>query len=723
MNPRFLANINIGARKPLESSDARVKTSDVFAMHVFDSQVIQKMLPEAICKNLLDAMNGLGAVTPDHLPAIANAIKEWALSLGVSHYCHWFQPLNGGAAEKHDGFLTWHTDDQVIEKFSGNQLLQGEPDASSFPSGGLRATHEARGYTGWDATTAVFVIERGDGKTLYIPTIYFSWNGEALDTKIPMLRSEQKINDASLRLMKLTGIPGKLVYSTLGIEQEYFVVDRYFSNLRPDLTLCGRTVFGSAPPKGQELQDHYLGPVKDRILAYMRDFELEAYKLGIPLKTRHNEVAPSQHEVAPIYERSSRAIDHNIILMELMKQVAIKHGLTCLLHEKPFNALNGSGKHCNWALGTDSGINLLDPTDTPENTLHFLILVTAVLNAVHRHSALLRASIGSAANDYRLGGHEAPPAIISVYLGKELDTVLTDIEKAGVYKRTLTDKDLKLQLLKFLHLKRDTTDRNRSSPFAFTGNKFEFRAVGSSSSPAFPITTLNAIVAESLNEILDEIESKAGNDLSFKTALPIIQKYLKASKSVRFDGDNYSVEWEKEAKRRNLPNLKKAIEAFDTLLDKKTIKVFEGILTTQELSSRYEIFHEAYFFSLNIEVKLMIDIFRSHILPVAVKHLENMSNSLLAYTSATGEKKPLPEQQSNIKLLGSLIEKSTILAREIEVARTKATSLDVLKRSKVFCEKVIPLSNELRLIVDQIETIVDDNIWPLPKYRELLFVN
>lgn len=538
MNPRFKAIESIVTRKTSINESTKISPSDLFGSHVFTRKIMQQMLPREIYKNIINAMEGSEKIRPEYADTIAVAMKEWATALGATHYSHWFQPLTGASAEKHDSFIDWKTSDEVIEKFSGKQLLQGEPDASSFPSGGLRSTYEARGYTGWDPTSSVFVWQGGDGLTLCIPSIFFSWTGDVLDTKIPLLRSDKKINDALLRVLKLTGIPAQFVFSTLGCEQEYFVIDRGLRNLRPDIVLTGRTVFGAASPKGQELQDHYFGSVKDRILSYMQDFETAALRLGIPVKTRHNEVAPAQHEVAPVFEKSSAAVDHNILLMELMRQIAAKHQLSCLIHEKPFQGLNGSGKHCNWSLSTDTGINLLDPTETPGQSLHFLILLTAILNAVHKHSALLRASIGSAANDFRLGGHEAPPAIISVYLGGEIEKILQNIEQKGSHSDVTAKNLYDLGLMVIPDLTKDNTDRNRTSPFAFTGNKFEFRAVGSSANTAFPMTVLNAVVAESVNLMMDEIEAKLDLKKSKpslqklgEAVIPVIRKYLKSSRS------------------------------------------------------------------------------------------------------------------------------------------------------------------------------------------------
>jgi glutamine synthetase len=727
MLPRFGALETASNRKPSLNDLSKIKSpTSLFGSHIFNRKIMQEMLPKKIYDNILKAMEGFEKIKPEYAEQIAAAMKEWATKLGATHYSHWFQPLTGASAEKHDSFIDWKSSDEIIEKFSGKQLLQGEPDASSFPSGGLRSTYEARGYTGWDPTSPVFVWQGGDGLTLCIPSVFFSWTGDVLDTKIPLLRSDNKINQASLRLLKLTNVPAKFVYSTLGCEQEYFVIDRALRNLRPDLILTGRTVFGADSPKGQELQDHYFASVKDRILSFMQDFENAALRLGIPVKTRHNEVAPAQHEIAPVFEKSSTAVDHNILLMELMRQIASKHQLSCLLHEKPFQGLNGSGKHCNWSLATDTGINLLDPTDTPGKSLHFIILVTAILNAVHKHAALLRASIGSAANDFRLGGHEAPPAIISVYLGHELEQVLENIELTGSHNKASAKDKYDLGLLVIPDLTKDNTDRNRTSPFAFTGNKFEFRAVGSSANTAFPMTVVNVVVAESLNEILDEIESKtAGKKLSVEQltehVIPVIRKYLKSSKNIRFTGDNYSENWKKEALKRGVPDIAKSYEAFEFLKSKATIKAFDGVLKPSELESRYEIAQEIYTQTLDIEAKVMLDLYYTQILPAATKYQGTWSQSLLENEKILG-KKSQTEQKNLLKSFTELMEKSIKQANKLKETREKSLKLEFSKKAKIFGDAIHDQKEVLRETVDLLETLTDDAVWPLPKYRELLFI-
>lgn len=700
--------------------------AEQFGIHVFNRNVMQQMLPKEIFRNLCNAVEGTEKIKPEYADNIASAMKEWATGLGATHYSHWFQPLTGLSAEKHDSFLNWKTPDEMIDSFTGKNLFQGEPDASSFPSGGLRSTYEARGYTGWDPSSPAFVWKGGDGVTLCIPSVFFSWTGAVLDNKIPLLRSDKMINKAVLRLLDMTHIKASHVFSTLGLEQEYFVIDRALRNARPDLLLTGRTLFGADSPKGQELQDHYFGAVKDRILNFMHDFETKAIGFAIPVKTRHNEVAPAQHEVAPVYEQLSRAVDHNILLMEIMRQTAAKHDLAVLLHEKPFKNLNGSGKHSNWSLATDTGINLLDPTDTPGNNLHFLILLTAILTAVHKHSGLLRASIGSAANDHRLGGHEAPPAIISVFLGEELEAVLNNIEKSGSHAASSKKEKYDLGLFTIPDLSKDNTDRNRTSPFAFTGNKFEFRAVGSSASPAFPLTVLNAVVANTLNEILDAIEKNLKGKRTLEgvaqAAIPVLQKYLKQSKGIRFGGDNYSEAWHKEAKKRKLPNLTKSLYAFEYIKDPETIKAFEGILNKEEITSRYDIALENYWNAINIEAKVMSDMFRTQFLPAAVRQQKDLAKAIDETSEIIG-KKALARQIDWLKDLTASIQNGIAAVEALDTERKKAESHSSLeKKAYAFCDKVIDRCEAVREIADHLEKEVEDAYWPIPKYRELLFM-
>ncbi len=726
--PRLSAIEAITTRsKPFSKEPAEHSRQSVqFGTYVFTRSVMHKMLPRQIYLNVVNAMEGKEKIKEEYADPIAVAMKEWALELGATHYSHWFLPLTGASAEKHDAFIEWASPDQMIEQFTGKQLIQGEPDASSFPSGGLRSTYEARGYTGWDPTSPPFVWKEGNGVTLFIPSVFFSWTGDVLDHKIPLHRSEKKLSAATMRLLQHTGISASYVHTTLGLEQEYFVIDRSLRNLRPDLVMAGRTVFGAPSPKGQELQDHYFGSVKERILCFMDDFERAAIRLGIPVKTRHNEVAPAQHEAAPVVERGVLGIDHNIQLMELMRRIAERHQLAVLLHEKPFQGVNGSGKHCNWSLATDTGINLLDPTDTPENNLHFLVILTAVLHAVHRHSGLLRASIASASNDLRLGGHEAPPAIISAYLGVAIERLLEDIEKHGIHTSSKKSK-YDLGLKEMPDLTKDYTDRNRTSPFAFTGNKFEFRALGSSANPSLSVTVLNAIVAESLNEILDEIESlleekKSKSRENFlEAATPVIRKYIKKSRPIRFSGDNYSPDWVKEATQRGLPIYHKAVDAFRALIEKSTFKAFEGILTSGELTSRFEILMEHYALTINIETNLMVEIFNTQVLPAAQKQLRQAADTINSMANAL-PKNALKEQKKELAVFAELIETAIVFKNKIEGAQRCALALTGTAQADAFCRSVTPLMDDFREAVDKIEPLTEDALWTLPKYRELFFM-
>ena len=695
-----------------------LQPSENFGRLVFNRRAMQKMLPSKIFQNVEEVLDHKKKLNPIYADAIALAMKEWAISHGATHYCHWFQPLTGQAAEKHDSFLDWKGSDTVIENFCGKELIRGEPDASSLPSGGLRNTYEARGYTSWDPTTPAFLWKVGKTFTLCIPSVFFSYTGDVLDSKIPLMRADQAINDASLRLLNFTGIEAVSVHSTLGCEQEYFLVDRALYNLRPDLMILGKTVYGAAPAKGQELCDHYFGNVKERVIVFMQEFENEAIELGIPVKTRHNEVAPAQHEIAVVYEKAALSVDHNLLLMELMKKIATKHDLACLLHEKPFAKINGSGKHHNWSLATAKGLNLLDPTDTPENNLHFLILMTAVLKAVYENAALLRAAIGTCSNDDRLGGFEAPPAIISVYLGDAIEALISNIEKGDVYKRSPT-KNVNLGLQAILEMPKDNTDRNRTSPFAFTGNKFELRSVGSSQSPALPVTVINAIVAKALNSLMDQIESAAEDKaLSqqelLKKILPILKKELNASKDIRFSGDNYSSSWEEEAKKRGLPNISCSYDAYEEFTKPSTYKVFEGILNQTEIHSRYLIMKQKYVSEMMIEAKLMGSLFYVSILPGAMTYQKELAESVEKLVSLGGQG---ALQKEFLLKFSSSIEKAIASVDALERLRMEQKKLDApdiaaLKEAM----------NQTRAAVDYLEKYIDGKHWPFPSYQELLFV-
>lgn len=720
MNAREMALREAAGRKARIFYTEKRRSVEDFGRLAFNRTVMEKVLPKKVLTNYLQALEGKEKIQPEFADTIALAMKDWAIGLGATHFCHWFQPLTGYVAEKQDAFIDWKGEDTLIEKFSGKHLMRGEPDASSFPSGRLRSTFAARGYTTWDPSSYAFVWQSGGTSILCIPALFFSWTEKVLDMKIPLLRSDAKLNAAALRLLRQMGIDANQVFSTLGCEQEYFLIDRALYALRPDLVMGGRTVLGAASPKSQEMEDHYFGILKERVLAYMKEFEEAAFALGIPLKTRHNEVAPSQHEVAPIFERAALAVDHNLLLMEIMKQVAVRHDLACLLHEKPFAGINGSGKHNNWSLATDTGLNLLDPTGTPDSLL-FLVMVTAVLTAVHENAALLRASIASAGNDHRLGGHEAPPVIISVYLGESLEKLLNNIEKEIDHERghSIT-MDLGIPMLP--ELPKDETDRNRTSPFAFTGNKFEFRAVGASANCALPMTVMNVIVGDSLNRIVDEIEkklSKKSDPRAFKqAAMGVLRKFLKASKPIRFTGDNYSSAWEKEAKRRRLPIIKRSYNAFSVFASKESVKVFKGVLSEQELKARVEVMTEQYSKVMNIEAKLMGDMIRTQIVPAALTYQKEIAKSLKnLHLFAPGAGK---EQAALLRKHAKLLDEVIKLSDQLEMRREKAFALAWDKRGKAFCEEIGPLCHMVRKQVDQLEAVVDDKLWPLPKYRELL---
>jgi glutamine synthetase len=712
MNPRFRAIRDIQTRS-LEPSERNREM--VFGQETFHRGIMEKELPKNVWLNLKETIEGKGKLNPSNVQTIADAMKNWAIRNGATHFCHWFLPQTGLAAEKQDAFIDWNHRGELIEKFSGKQLMLGEPDASSFPSGGLRSTSEARGYTVWDPTSFPFLWEMGGTKVLCLPSIYFSWTGKALDMKIPLMRSDAKLNQAALRLLNLLEIEAHFVFSTLGCEQEFFLIDRAFYLLRQDLVLSGRSLCGAAPAKGQELEDHYFGTIKERVGAFMVDLEKKAYALGIPLKTRHAEVAPAQFEFAPLFEKASIAVDHNILLMELMRQIATSHHLVCLLHEKPFARINGSGKHCNWSLATDTGLNLLDPN---QPQLLFLIVLTAVIHAVHDHSTLLRASIATPGNDHRLGGHEAPPAIISVYLGEALEKWLNNIEEDRAHQ-SKAGQALNLGIPPIPDVPLDETDRNRTSPFAFTGNKFEFRAVGSSQNCALPVSVLNVIVADSLNQIIDEIEKGVMKKKPLKdVALNAVRKFLKASRAVRFSGDGYSASWRKEAKKRKLPVIEKSLNAFAEFSTPKSIKVFEGVLSKRELESRVEIMTERYCKILNIEARLLHEMFQTQILPVALEFQKDVAESI-KHVSETGHSLSV-SQTSLIKKISQHLSLAIEQIHALEKERQKASQMPLEKKAEAYCNQVFEKAEIARRTIDSLEELIDDRLWPLPKYREML---
>jgi glutamine synthetase len=696
---------------------------DLFGVNVFSEEVQKARLPKPVFKALQKTIRqGAQLTDPAVADAVASAMKDWAIEHGATHYTHLFQPMTGLTAEKHDSFLSPTGTGTALAEFSGKELVKGEPDASSFPSGGIRATFEARGYTGWDPTSPAYIRENPNGATLVIPTIFVSWTGEALDKKTPLLRSMEALSNQALRILRLFGnTEAKKVFTTVGPEQEYFLIDKNFLYARPDLLNCGRTLFGAKPPKGQELEDQYFGTIPERVLACMADCEAEMFKLGIPVKTRHNEVAPSQYEIAPIFEDSNLATDHNQLTMDVMRRTAEKYGLVCLLHEKPFAGINGSGKHNNWSMATDLGENLLNPGDNPHDNAQFLVFCVAVIRAVHKYSELLRVSVASAGNDHRLGANEAPPAIISVFLGDQLQDVMDQLERSDL-KSTKSGGFMEVGVSVLPKLPRDPGDRNRTSPFAFTGNKFEFRAVGSFFSIGGPNTVLNTIVAESLDVIATQLEAatKGGKDLN-KAIQDLLPGVLKEHKKVVFNGDNYSEEWHKEAEKRGLPNLKSSVEAFPVLIRKDSVELFGKykVLSERELQSRYFIFAEKYVKEVTIEADMMVMMAKTMILPAALRYQAEVAGAVNA-TKAAGVDNGA--QVEHLKDLTGVLAKFQAATKALCDAAHHHPDGDAYAHAKYVKESVIPKMAELRTFGDKLETMVADDLWPLPTYREMLFI-
>jgi glutamine synthetase len=696
----------------LGSMDLTLPGNQIFASNVFSVAVQRRRLPKHVFKALQRTLERGEALDTTLADAVAQAMKEWAMEKGATHYTHWFQPLTGSTAEKHDSFYGPAGDGTAIAEFSGKELIQGEPDASSFPTGGIRATFEARGYTAWDPTSPAFILENPNGALLCIPTAFTSWTGEALDHKIPLLRSMDALSGAAMRALELLGVDDAArVFTTIGCEQEYFLIDEQYYFERPDLLTTGRTLFGAKPPKGHELDDHYFGSIPERILACMLDTELELAKLGVPIKTRHNEVAPNQYEVAPIFENSNVGADHQMLTMQILQNTARRYGLVCLLHEKPFAGVNGSGKHNNWSMGTDTGLNLLDPGETPHENLNFLFFCAAVIHAVNKHQALLRASIADAGQDHRLGANEAPPAIISIFLGAELEKVFAAIE-AGKAQASKPGSFLGLGTPVLPPLPLHGGDRNRTSPFAFTGNKFEFRALGSSQSPALPNTVLNTIVAESIDELADKLETalKASGATLEKAVAKVVKEAWSANKQIVFGGDNYSEEWHKEAEQRGLANLRTTPEALPWLVDKQTVAAFKKykVLSKRELESRLEVFTEQYAVKINIEAETAAQIARTMLLPAAVRHLNELKASGLE--ELVGEVEPLVKE-----LHFALV--------KLEDANLKDNQPDgAMKWATYMRDTVIGAMDDVRDVADRLEKLVADDLWPLPKYSEMLFI-
>jgi glutamine synthetase len=709
-----------------------VKVSSYFGQDTFGIETMRKRVSVKTLAAFKTWISEGKTISLSQANEIASAMKDWAMAKGATYYTHWFQPMTGLTAEKHDSFISFVGPGKVIEKFSGNKLIQGEPDASSFPSGGIRATFEARGYTAWDPSSPAFIIESALGKTLCIPTIFISYHGASLDKKLPLLRSDDALNKAALGLLKLFGRQrARKVFSTCGAEQEYFLIDKNYYNLRQDLIMTGRTLIGAPSPKGQQLEDQYFGTIKERVLNYMFDLASDAYKLGIPIMTRHNEVAPHQYEFAPIFEESNIAADHNQLLMELMKKVALRHGLVCLFHEKPFAGVNGSGKHLNWSLADDQGNNLLNPGETPEDNLQFLAVLAAVLRAVYLHGDLLRASVALAGNEHRLGANEAPPAIMSVFLGEQLTRILNMIEK-GV-RSTVSKRDIiDLGIGRLPKFNKDSTDRNRTSPFAFTGTKFEFRAVGSSQNISTPIAIINTIIAESLDYVAGQIKQAASAGKDFNASvLQAISRIIKETKAIRFEGNNYCADWIKQAKQRGLPNIAATHKALEALIKKENISLFEKykVFSKEELVARYHIWVHMYNLTLEIEANTLNEMVNASVVPAGYKYerlLASALDKLVRLKKSAGLKvnaAALADKKAHLtEVVSSIyyVSRNTIAMVGL---LEKARKLSDEKRAEVYFSQLKPLMEHIRKHVDQLECVVADDAWDLPKYREMLFIS
>ena len=723
---RFKAIEEVSNRKPVEVTLPSVKTSDYFGENVFDKYKMQEYLPREAYQDILKSINQGVRLDRKIANQVAIGMKAWAVERGATHYTHWFHPLNGSTAEKHDAFFEPAEGGGVIENFQGDMLVQQEPDASSFPSGGIRNTFEARGYTAWDPSSPAFVY----GNTLCIPTIFVAYTGEALDYKTPLLKSLSFLDKAAVDVCQYFDKDVNKVNVTLGWEQEYFLIDSALFNARPDLYLTGRTLIGHASAKDQQLSDHYFGSISDRVKNYMVDFEIEAYRLGIPVKTRHNEVAPNQFECAPIFEEANLAVDHNQILMTLMDKVAGRHNFKVLFHEKPFKGINGSGKHNNWSLLTNNGKNLLSPGKTPRNNMQFLTFLINTVKAVHDYSDILRASVAVAGNEHRLGAHEAPPAIMSVFIGSQLSSMLDQLEERVTNKKMTPDEktELKLDIGKIPEILLDNTDRNRTSPFAFTGNRFEFRAVGSSANVASPMITLNTVVANQLSQFKKEVDVLIEKDVKKDEAIfQILKKYIIASKKIRFEGNGYGEEWVKEAAKRGLSNIADVPEALKAFITKHTKDVFEKaqVLTDRELEARYDIRLEIYTKKIQIEARVLGDLIRNHIIPKVIKYQNFLIENVLGIKelfSKTEYEKMAKAQLNTISEISEHIAMIKKMVDEMIEARRKANRIeDIREESAEYSKVVVPYFEKIRYHVDRLELIVDDEIWPFPKYREMLF--
>ena len=717
-----IRHISQWSTNPKQNTVPLKKASDDFGSLTFNDEAQRARLPKDVYRALRRSIAQSEPLDPSLADIVASALKDWAVEHGATHYTHWFQPLTGITAEKHDSFLTPTPDGRAVAEFSGKELVKGEPDASSFPSGGMRSTFEARGYTAWDPTSPPWLLVTPNGTTLVIPTAFVSWTGEALDTKTPLLRSMDALSRQAVRILKLFGSKAQRVYTTCGPEQEYFLIDRQFYFNRPDLINAGRTLFGAKPPKGQEMEDHYFGSIPDRVLGFMQDVERELYKVGVPLKTRHNEVAPSQYEVAPIFENANVATDHQMMTMEMMRRVAPKYGLACLLHEKPFAGVNGSGKHLNWSMSDELGNNLLNPGDTPHDNVQFLVFCAAVLRAVHKFQGLLRFAIASAGNDHRLGANEAPPAIISIFLGDMLTDIFQQIEKAGSAKSTKSGGIMDIGVGVLPKLPRDAGDRNRTSPFAFTGNKFEFRAVSANQGIALPNIALNVAVTDSLDYCATELEGslKSGKKLDEAVKL-LLSKVVKESKAIIFNGNNYAEEWQKEASKRGLLNLRNSVDAFGESLKPDVIKAFEqyGVLNARELKARHEIAFEQYNKTVNIEAQLMVLMAHRSILPAAYRFQGSLAQTVSAVKAAGASAK---ESRKALDEVTKLLDECRVRTVALQKLLEHEGNGDPVKHAKYFRDKVIPAMEALRDAGDALETVVPQDLWPLPTYREMLFV-
>ena len=697
----------------------KINVSEIFGSHVFNDSVMKARLPKAVYKDLKKTIEEGTELNPAIADVVANEMKEWAIEKGATHYTHWFQPLTGVTAEKHDAFINPTDDGKVLLEFSGKELIKGEPDASSFPSGGLRATFEARGYTAWDCTSPAFIKETDNACILCIPTAFCSYKGEALDKKTPLLRSMQALDIQTTRLLNVLGNKNvKRVSTSVGPEQEYFLVDEEKYKQRKDLIFTGRTLFGAMPPKGQEMDDHYFGIIKPRIEGFMKDLNIEAWKLGISAKTEHNEVAPAQHELAPIYNSNNVATDHNQLLMETMRRVARRHGLKCLLHEKPFAGINGSGKHNNWSMVTNEGKNLLDPGKTPHENQQFLLILASIIAAVDKHADLLRMSASTPGNDHRLGANEAPPAIISMFLGEQLEDVVMQLIDKGDATSSIQKGKLKTGASTLPDLNKDATDRNRTSPFAFTGNKFEFRMVGSSDSIAPANVVLNTIVAESFKEIADQLDGVENFDMAVHD---LIKKLFTDHHRIVFNGNGYSDAWVEEAERRGLPNIRSMVDAIPALTTPKAVKLFEsfGVFTEAELKSRAEIKYEAYAKAINIEAKTMIDMAGKQIIPSVISYTTELANSVLTVKEAGADASVQADLLAEVS--GYLKDMKAAYTKLIDVTAKAADVTDITEQAKYFRDEVKTTMDELRAPADKLEMIVDKEFWPFPSYGDLLF--